>query len=361
MKKNGKKPKGVIAMKISRVNAANTRILAGIVTLFIGLATVPVAAEDHAQLQKAPDFSNPDVLAPVEEGWESRPLEYEVDLRGSDLVIALGQQSHPIFEHVIPEYARQHKLKIGLQHGTCGITSGRLRNKSVDIGTFCCPPGKSDRLPGMKFHTLGISPLALVVHPENPLQDVTLEQAREIFRGQLSHWNQVSAGPEPELDRLIQPVARLHCKKRPGHWRALLGNEDQFSPRLFEVGVIPDLISQVARNPAAIGLEVPLMVSFHREKGEVRMLKIDGHDPTDLEYVATGKYPFYRTYHLTTWEKDEKSKAIAMDLVRFLQQYIEDHAEQVGYVSPSQLRKAGWKFHGDELIGEPDSIRTATK
>ena len=348
-------------MKFCRGKSTRGQLLAAMVSLLIGLSTVTALADEPAKPLQAPDFSNPEELATVPEDWASKQIEYEAELRDSDLVIALGQQSHPIFEHVIPEYARQHNLKIGVRHGTCGITSGRLLNKTVDIGAFCCPPGKGDRLPGMEFHSLGISPLALIVHPENPLHDVSLEQAREIFRGNLSYWNQVSDGPEPELDRLIQPVARLHCKKRPGHWRALLGNEDQFSPRLFEVGVIPDLISQVSRNQAAVGLEVPLMVSFHREKGEVRMLKIDGHDPMELDYVATGEYPFYRTYHLTTWEKDEKAKGIAMDLVRFLQQYIEEHAEQVGYVSPSQLRKAGWKFHGDELVGEPDNIRTAKK
>jgi ABC-type phosphate transport system substrate-binding protein len=349
-------------MKCYTEKSVNSRILAGIVTLFFGLAPVAlVSAGDHEHSHKAPEFSNPEELAPVEEGWASRTVEYETDLRDSDLVVALGQQSHPIFKDLIPEYAKKHNLKIGVRHGTCGITSGRLRKKSVDIGAFCCPPGKNDRLPGMTFHSLGISPLALIVHPGNPLQDISLEQAREIFRGHQSHWNQVSDDVQPELDRLIQPVARLHCKKRPGHWRGLLGDEDQFGPRLFEVGVIPDMISQVARNKGAIGLEVPLMVSYHREKGDVRMLKIDGHAPTDLEYVATGAYPFYRTYHLTTWEKDEKTKRIAMDLVRYLQQYIDEHADQVGYVSQSQLRKAGWKFQGDELVGEPDSIRTARK
>jgi ABC-type phosphate transport system substrate-binding protein len=357
---NGKRvAEGVITMKNCRGKIVNRRILAGIITLFAGLA--PAWAGDDAQARQAPEFSNPDEVAPVAEDWASQQIKYELDLRGSDLVVALGQQSHPIFKDLIPEYAKKHNLKIGVRHGTCGITSGRLRKKSVDIGAFCCPPGKNDRLPGMEFHSLGISPLALIVHPENPLQDVSLEQAREIFRGNLSRWNQVSDGPQPELDRLIQPVARLHCKKRPGHWRGLLGNEDQFGPRLFEVGVIPDMISQVARNPGAIGLEVPLMVSVHKEKGEVRMLKIDGHEPTDLDYVATGEYPFYRTYHLTTWEKDEKTKRIAMDLVRYLQQYIDEHAEQVGYVSQAQLRKAGWKFRGDELVGEPDSIHTAKK
>ncbi len=348
-------------MRANKQYSARSRMLAGLVSLLLGLAPAagPLAG-DKAPASKAPEFSDPGQLAEVPADWDSQSIDYELDLRGSDLVVALGQQSHPIFKDVIPEYAKKHNLKIGVRHGTCGITSGRLRKKTVDIGTFCCPPGNSDRLPGLEFHSLGISPLALVVHPSNPLQDVSLEEAREIFRGNLSYWKELSENPQPELDRLIQPVARLHCKKRPGHWRGLLANEDEFSPRLFEVGVIPDMISQVARNPGAIGLEVPLMVSFHREKGEVRMLKVDGHHPTDLDFVATGQYPFYRTYHVTTWAKDEKAKGIARDLVRFMQQYIEEHSEEVGFVPQARLRAAGWKFNGNELVGEPDDIRTAS-
>ena len=315
-------------------------------------------ASDHPHSLKRPSFSDPDVLAPVPDDFSSRPLEHDPAHHDADLVVALGQQTHPIFKDLIPEYARQRDLNIVVKHGTCGITAGRLRKKSVNIGAYCCPPGQHDRLPGLEFHSLGISPIALIVHPDNPLEDITLQQAREIFQGQLTHWTQVDHDDSKELDRLVQPIGRLHCKVRPGHWRALLSNEDQFSPRLFEVGVIPDMISQVANNPSAIGWEVPLMVSYHKEKGAVRMLKVDGNKPTDLEYVASGQYPFYRTYHLTTWQKDDKAKRVALELIRYLQQYIEDNYQQVGYVSPSQLKKAGWKFRGDELIGEPEAIRT---
>lgn len=239
--------------------------------------------------------------------------------------------------------------------GTCGITAARLRKKSVDIGTYCCPPAKSDRLPGLKFHSLGISPIALIVHPKNPLRSVSNKEARKIFKGQMTRWNEVSNKKKP-FQQLIKPIARLHCKIRPGHWRGLLKNEDQFSPRLFEVGVIPDMISQVSKNTGSIGWEVPLMVSYHKKRGEVKMLEIDNHSVTDLDNVLTGNYPLYRSYSLTTWK--EKPNKHAIKLVRFMQNHIEKNQAQINYLSPSRLKNAGWIFQEDELIGEPKKSKT---
>jgi hypothetical protein len=107
-------------------------MLAGLVSLLLGLApgAGPLAG-DKAPATKAPEFSDPGQLAEVPADWDSQSIDYELDLRGSDLVVALGQQSHPIFKDVIPEYEKKHNLKIGVRHGTCGITSGRLRKKSA--------------------------------------------------------------------------------------------------------------------------------------------------------------------------------------------------------------------------------------
>ncbi|MDH5516841.1 MAG: substrate-binding domain-containing protein [Gammaproteobacteria bacterium] len=323
--------------------------------LFSILTNHSNAAEQHQhQHQHGHDgaFSDPGILAPVNQDWNDTTLNYDEKYRDSDLVVALGQQTHPLFKQLIADYAKQNNIKITLLHGTCGITSGRLRKKQVDVGAFCCPPGVNDRFPGMKFHSLGISPIALIVHPSNPLKNLSRQQAREIFQGKVSKWSAVD-GAAPALSSYIKPVGRLHCKIRPGHWRLLLSNENEFSPRLFEVGVIADMISQVARNKNAIGWEVPLMVEVYKDKGEVRMLKIDGHSADDLEYLLSGHYPLYRSYSLTTWEnKDHKQSA--NKLVSYLQAHIEKVHAEVNYIPPSRLRKAGWKFIGDELVGEPD-------
>ncbi len=346
---------GVYSMKCVLSVLYSKKFKIVILSLFVN--TNAVWAEHTHQHLAAPTFSAPDILSVVPKDWEKRPFKYAEKYTNADLVLALGQQSYPIFRDLILEYAKTNHLNIVVNPGTCGITSGRLRKKSVDIGAFCCPPAKSDRLPGLEFHSLGISPIALIVHPDNPLINITSKQAREIFQGIPTRWSEINTKLTNTFTHRIKPIARLHCKIRPGHWRGLLKDEDQFSPRLFEVGVIPDMISQVSRNIGAIGWEVPLMVSYHKKKGLVRMLKVDGHEATDLNYVLSGKYPLYRSYSLTTWKINNKSNPLAKKLVHYLQQYIEKNHKDISYIPPSQLKRAGWKFQGDELIGEPESLK----
>jgi ABC-type phosphate transport system substrate-binding protein len=230
-----------------------------------------------------------------------------------------------------------------------------LLKKTVDIGGFCCPAGKEDRLPGLKYHTLGIVSKAFFVHSDNPVDSLTVKQLTDIYRGKIYRWSEVktSAGaPGPNL--AIRAIARLHCQLRPGHWRLMLDNDKNFSPRLSEVGSIPDMVAQVGAHRDAIGWEVLSMVERYRNLGAVKTIKVNGLSPVDAEAVASHRYPYYRVYNITTWEGKGLENAKARKLVEYLMKEVE-HLDpaRFGFVSPDKLRKAGWKFSGDELSGEP--------
>lgn len=318
--------------------------------LFMWTGAVLAAEHVHSH---ASGFSDPTIAVPVPDGWQSKPIKHVPKYQDADLVIALGQQSYPLFHDLIPKYAKAHNLKIVVEQGTCGITSGRLLKKKVDVGAYCCPPGKNDRLPGLKFYSLGISPIALIVNPRNPLQNVSSKQAKQIFNGEVLHWSEI----DPSNNQFIKPVGRLHCKTRPGHWRSLLKTEDDFSPRLFEVGVIADMMSQVSRSASSIGWETPMMVDQHQKRGSVKMLDIDGHAPSDIDYVLTGKYPLYRSYSLTAWTEKSNINDEAIKLIKYLRAHIEKIHEEINFIPVSLLRQAGWKFLGDELVGKPESSK----
>lgn len=299
-------------------------------------------------------FSDPDIKAPVPRGWV-KSITYDKKVPAdADIVISLGKQLYPLVKDYVAEYASKHGLKIVQQSGSCGVTAKKLMKQQIDIGGYCCPPAYTDRLPGLEFHTVAIAPLVLIAHPDNPVTNISLLEASDIFQGAIKNWSDVEDIDEMDnFAKKIQPVARLHCKVRPGHWRLLLENEDLFSAETYTVGVIPDMISKVANNDKMIGYETIFMTQHHVDKGKVKILKVDGYDPADLENVKNGKYPFYRTYNLTAWVND-KNYQTSLQLIDGIKSYINGQHESLGFVPVSQLKAAGWSFNENELTGEPD-------
>ncbi|MEN8262221.1 MAG: substrate-binding domain-containing protein [Nitrospirota bacterium] len=325
-------------------------------TFILSLLAIAAYSEKDPQNDlTGPSFDDPAHIQEMPEKWKKQPVKYSSANADADIVITLDGQMFDAWERIINKFAAKNNLKIITNRGTCGVSAGELSRKSIDIGAFCCPPHATDRFPALKFHTVGISAIAFLVHPDNPVDNITVKQAREIFQGKTYRWADVMPeGKGKSTSLLIQPVGRLHCKLRPGHWRLLLDNEDLFSPGLLEIGAIPDMISQVAINKRAIGYEIPWMTNYYKNTGRVKILSINGHSPNERAHVISTDYPFYRVYSFTTWETDSTKNPQAHKLVDYLMQQSEHLDSKYSFIPSSSLRQAGWKFRNNELVGEPD-------
>lgn len=322
--------------------------------MFAGAAGGAGGAEKQSKSIENRAFTDPLQQTKMPPEWVNKPIKYEQETGDADIAVSLEQDVYQLILPIIERYGKENKLKIAVKKGTCGIAAGMLSRKSADIGGFCCPAGREDRLPGIKFHTIGIVAKVLFVHPENTVEGVTMEQARDIFRGRIARWSELKDGkgrPGPEWP--IRTIGRFHCKNRPGHWYLLLPDDKMFSPKLHEVGSIPDMISQIASSKQAIGWEVIGMAELYKNLGGVKALKINGYSPAEQAAVASKKYPIYRTYNLTTWEGRTVENAKAQRLVQYIIKEAEKLDPKSGFAPVSKLRKAGWKFRGDELTGEP--------
>lgn len=317
--------------------------------LAIMLLLLSTVSEVGADSLKGMAFSNHQQTAAMPNDWKQQPVSHEKAIKQADLVVSFGQQTYPALKDVVAEYARQQGMNILIQSGTCGISAGRLLRKTIDAGVFCCPPSSEDRLPNLEFHTIAISPIAIIVHKDNPINNITLDQARQIFQGKVHHWSDLT----DNFNQHIISFGRLHCKKRPGHWTLLLKNQTMFGPKLNEIGVIPDLIGKVDMLPNAIGMETPYMVNKYSKLKNIKMLTINKHTVSDTEFVASGQYPLYRTYSITTWSNLPAKRKQVLGLIAYLKQHIEKNYSQYNFVPVSHLQKAGWKFNYDELILEP--------
>ncbi|MBF0194990.1 MAG: substrate-binding domain-containing protein [Magnetococcales bacterium] len=308
-------------------------------------------ANDHSIIVK---FTDPNVEMVKPEKWHKKQIKYGKWAKGADLVVTLDQHLYPTFLPMIKKYAKQNSIDIAVREGTCGTSEGLVNKKQVDIAGYCCAPSLTDRLPGLEFHTIGIAALAVLVNPDNPVKNLTTQQVRDIFRGKITNWNQIEPEHgEKRLNLPIRPVGRLHCKVRPGHWRLILDNEDEFSPALVEVGQISNMISVVAEYKGAIGYEVLWNLTRFKEEGEAKAVLVNNISPYNDAAVAQGKYPFYRVDNVTTWRDSHLANTNAKNLVNYIREKSVNTKDEFALIPEDSLRKNGWKFKGNELIGEP--------
>lgn len=295
-------------------------------------------------------FTDPAAALPMPGEWSRQPLKREP--RGVDLSVVIAQQTFQALLPFIHGFAAQQRLKIAVREGTCGVASGELAARVIDVGGFCCPPDEIDRLPGLTFHTLGITGLALFVHPDNPIESVSLAEARRIFGGEALRWNELSDPAAAAMASPIRVVTRLHCKARPGHWRLLLDDEDAFSRDSQDVSAISDIVRQVALHRNAIGYETVWHAQRYRNTHPVKMLRVNGFDPSDEEALLDLRYPLYQVIALTTWDGVAANPLADMLVAHLMAQ--EGAMTDARLVPARRLRDAGWRFRGAEVVGEPD-------
>jgi len=322
--------------------------------VFSCLTAAPYAAPCQAGVA-GPAFSDPKKTTPMKDDWKKQPVKYAKWAEGADLALSLDQHMYPAFLSIIEKFAKENSLDIRVQKGTCGISLGVMLRKEADIVGYCCPPGELDRLPGIAFKTVGLASLALIVNAENPIENISLQDARLAFQGKIKKWNEIGpSGNANKLDAEIIPVARLHCKQRPGHWRTFLSDSDQFSPRLLDVGAIADVNIQTASDRRALGGFESLYMTYHESPAgkKIKHIKIDGVSPTDREALAAGRYPIYFAFYLGYW-KD--GNVHAEKLLNYMIAHAHEVDRKFNLVPTSELKSNGWKFSGDELVGEPST------
>lgn len=201
-----------------------------------------------------------------------------------------------VFDQLRPEIeaATGHKLKLygkeSMLGAGCnaGIKTARAStpNKPA-FGLVCCPLSDQEvEAKGLVVHPLAWEPVLIIVNRENPISDLSVQQVRDIFSGKISNWQQVGG-----LDQAIVVVTRLHCKKRPGHWKTILPDADQFSDKRLNVQSAAEMTTRINDFAAAIG-HVGSGWDFP-EGHKIKIITVAGVQPNG-ENLANKSYPFFR-------------------------------------------------------------------
>ena len=151
----------------------------------------------------------------------------------------------------------------------------QVRSGQLDAAIVHTPPEQKDKV---WVSGLAFDPLALIVHPTNPISNVTLSQLSELFQGRTFDWTPFGGtGEVIPISREAEAFARQLFEERVMQKRAVTRNAILKSSS-------NDVIDFVAKTPGAIGY-APLSQIDAR----VKAIEIDGVAPT-VETTANGKY-----------------------------------------------------------------------
>jgi len=169
-----------------------------------------------------------------------------------------------------------------------GIKAAKQGTKSREtFGFVCCPLSKEEiEKEKLIVYPLAKEPILILTRKDNPVSNLSSEQVRGIFRGDINNWEMVGGPNKP-----IIVVTRLHCKKRPGHWKTILPSHKEFRQERLNVKSASAMVQRVSDFKGSIG-HTGATWKFKPEDN-VKVISVDGLRPT-AKNLANGSYPFFR-------------------------------------------------------------------
>ena len=167
-----------------------------------------------------------------------------------------------------------------------GITA--VQEGRCDIGLSSRSLKDEEKANGLTETVLAYDGIAIIVHPDNPVADLSLETIAKIYTGEITNWKDVG-GEDAE----IVVIGREAGSGTRDGFETITDTKDacQLRQDLTSTG---DVITAVSQNPAAIGY-----ASLAAVKDTVKAVTVDGVAPTE-ETVKDGTYTVQRPFVLVT-------------------------------------------------------------
>lgn len=171
----------------------------------------------------------------------------------------------------------------GSGSGITAVLEGRC-----DIGLSSRALKDDEKAQGLTETVLAYDGIAIIVNPENTVEDLTVDQIASIYKGEVTNWSEVGGA-----DGEIVLIGREAGSGTRDGFESITGTKDacKYRQELTSTG---DVITTVANNPNAIGY-----ASLASVKDTVKALKVGGVTPTE-DTVKDGTYLIQRPFVFVT-------------------------------------------------------------
>lgn len=249
--------------------------------------------EDQPEVEKPVDEEN------QVEDEKPAALEGSLEVSGSTSVKKIGEATAEEFMALNPSVTVTY-LSIGSSSGVKNANDG-----TTPIGSASRNLKEEEKSWGMTEKVIAYDGIAVITHPDNTLEELSMADVQAIYKGDITNWSEVGGDDAP-----IVVVSREDGSGTRGAFEEIIDFEDELTEDATIAEGNGGVQTTTAGNPNAIGY-----VSFTYIDETVKPMLIEGSAPT-AENVLAGEYPVSRPFIYMYHEEnmDEIAKAY-MDFV----------------------------------------------
>ena len=246
-----------------------------------------------------PGCSRPDDHAGTEENY--------ITVKGSDTMV-----------HLVSSWAedfmkRDPNIEVSVTGGGSGTGIAALINLTTDI---CAASRKIKNDEEMLAVQKDIHPkeiivasdgIAVVVNPENPISELTIEQLGKIFTGEYTRWSEMGGS-----DKQIVVLSRESSSGTYSFFQEMVLKKQDYTTKAKLLPATSAIIQSASSDKLAIGYVGLGYALAAKDKVKIISVKIDDKSSSVMpsgQTVKSGQYPISRPLYLyLNSEKEEKVK-----------------------------------------------------
>jgi phosphate transport system substrate-binding protein len=224
-----------------------------------------------------------------------------IQIKGSDTMVNLGQAWAEEFMKMNP------KVSVAVTGGGSGTGIAALLSNTCDIAELSreLKPEEIEMAKQKGFQpkqiTVALDGLAVVVHPANPISQLTLDQLAAIFSGTVTNWKEVGGSDLAivVLSREVNSGTHVYFKEHVLR-RGRKDSQVEFAANALMMPSSQAIADEVDQNPGAVGY---YGMGYISAKEKALAVALDANSPfiqPTIENVIDKAYPISRPLLMVT-------------------------------------------------------------
>jgi phosphate transport system substrate-binding protein len=225
-------------------------------------------------------------------------------IKGSTTVLPVAQAASEEFMKKYPD------VNISLSGGGSGDGIKGLIDKSTDIANSSRDMKPEEvklaKEKGVepKSHTVAIDAIVPVVHPTNPVNDLSIEQLNLIYQGKITNWKEIGGTEKP-----IVIISRDTSSGTYETWSEKVLHKAKVTPKAQMQASNGAIVQAISKNKYAVGY-----IGIGYLNKTIKSIKVNGISAS-AETALSGQYPIARPLFMFT---SGEPKGVVADFINFL-------------------------------------------